>query len=189
MGDPDWGKIMLRRSVQIGMLIFAIAVVVTRLAAAGAESQIERGKYLVTIGGCSDCHTPGTFLGRRLVDRTDRDGHHKGHASGWPRACAGHALRFFRTSHAFRCACHRRLLEELEAGEKCGPRSLRPERQADNLRLRRASGRCLQRAFAAVRIGAISAGRRLARIELADPTIQLGARLARSEHRIKLSSA
>ena len=28
-----------------------------------AESQIERGKYLVTLGGCSDCHTPGNFLG------------------------------------------------------------------------------------------------------------------------------
>ena len=30
---------------------------------AAAESQIERGKYLVTLGGCSDCHTPGSFLG------------------------------------------------------------------------------------------------------------------------------
>lgn len=30
---------------------------------AAAETQIERGKYLVTLGGCSDCHTPGNFLG------------------------------------------------------------------------------------------------------------------------------
>ena len=31
--------------------------------AEAAQSQVERGKYLVTLGGCSDCHTPGTFLG------------------------------------------------------------------------------------------------------------------------------
>jgi mono/diheme cytochrome c family protein len=31
--------------------------------AAGTSAQIERGQYLVTLGGCSDCHTPGTFLG------------------------------------------------------------------------------------------------------------------------------
>jgi mono/diheme cytochrome c family protein len=30
---------------------------------ASAETQIERGKYLVTVGGCGDCHTPGSFLG------------------------------------------------------------------------------------------------------------------------------
>jgi mono/diheme cytochrome c family protein len=34
-----------------------------------AESQIERGKYLVTVGGCSDCHTPGTFLGHPDMTR------------------------------------------------------------------------------------------------------------------------
>jgi len=31
--------------------------------AAAADAQLERGKYLVTLGGCSDCHTPGNFLG------------------------------------------------------------------------------------------------------------------------------
>ncbi|MBK5959254.1 cytochrome C [Rhodoplanes elegans] len=25
---------------------------------------VERGAYLVTLGGCADCHTPGHFLGR-----------------------------------------------------------------------------------------------------------------------------
>lgn len=29
-----------------------------------ADSMIERGKYLVTIAGCNDCHTPGYFLGK-----------------------------------------------------------------------------------------------------------------------------
>ena len=27
--------------------------------AAAGESAVERGRYLVTIGGCNDCHTPG----------------------------------------------------------------------------------------------------------------------------------
>ena len=42
--------------------IFAAAALLS--APAMAETPIERGKYLVTIGGCSDCHTPGTFLGK-----------------------------------------------------------------------------------------------------------------------------
>ena len=28
------------------------------------KQQIERGKYLVTLGGCHDCHTPGYFFGK-----------------------------------------------------------------------------------------------------------------------------
>ena len=28
-----------------------------------ANPQVARGEYLVTIGGCNDCHTPGHFLG------------------------------------------------------------------------------------------------------------------------------
>jgi mono/diheme cytochrome c family protein len=31
---------------------------------ARADAQTARGKYLVTIGGCSDCHTPGSLLGK-----------------------------------------------------------------------------------------------------------------------------
>lgn len=30
---------------------------------ASAGSLVARGKYLVTIGGCTDCHTPGHFFG------------------------------------------------------------------------------------------------------------------------------
>jgi mono/diheme cytochrome c family protein len=33
-------------------------------AAGAADSQVERGKYLVGIIPCTDCHTPGTFLGK-----------------------------------------------------------------------------------------------------------------------------
>ncbi|MCG6857146.1 MAG: cytochrome c [Salaquimonas sp.] len=33
------------------------------------EAQVARGKYLVTLGGCTDCHTPGYFLGNPDMDR------------------------------------------------------------------------------------------------------------------------
>lgn len=39
------------------------ASLVASAQAARAETQLERGKYLVTIMGCTDCHTPGSFLG------------------------------------------------------------------------------------------------------------------------------
>ena len=29
-----------------------------------AQTQVERGKYLATIGDCVDCHTPGYFFGK-----------------------------------------------------------------------------------------------------------------------------
>src|SRR5437763_13792780 len=37
--------------------------------AAADKKAIERGKYLVTFGGCFDCHTPGSFLGKPDMDR------------------------------------------------------------------------------------------------------------------------
>jgi len=33
-------------------------------AAASASALTERGKYLVIVAGCSDCHTPGSLLGK-----------------------------------------------------------------------------------------------------------------------------
>jgi mono/diheme cytochrome c family protein len=35
-----------------------------------ADTQVERGKYLVTITGCNDCHTPGALLGKPDLSRT-----------------------------------------------------------------------------------------------------------------------
>jgi mono/diheme cytochrome c family protein len=29
-----------------------------------ADKQVERGKYLVNLAACTDCHTPGSFLGK-----------------------------------------------------------------------------------------------------------------------------
>jgi mono/diheme cytochrome c family protein len=44
-------------------LCFATMAAVAPLAAHAADAQVERGKYLVAIAGCSDCHTAGSFLG------------------------------------------------------------------------------------------------------------------------------
>lgn len=49
---------------------FAALAVAGSLPAAAADSkQVERGKYLVIIGGCTDCHTPGHFLGKPDMKR------------------------------------------------------------------------------------------------------------------------
>ena len=52
---------MARRA---GGFVFAALVAAGFCGAARAEdAAMARGKYLVAIGGCSDCHTPGNFLG------------------------------------------------------------------------------------------------------------------------------
>jgi|SRR5208282_2071621 len=56
----------MRTSTCIGIAATAVAVVAvtaTLLPRARAESPVERGKYLVVLAGCNDCHTPGFFLG------------------------------------------------------------------------------------------------------------------------------
>jgi len=37
--------------------------------ASAASPQVERGKYLVTIAGCNDCHTPGYLAGNPDMSR------------------------------------------------------------------------------------------------------------------------
>ena len=37
--------------------------------AASQDAQIKRGKYLVTLSGCNDCHTPGYFFGKPDMPR------------------------------------------------------------------------------------------------------------------------
>ena len=45
-------------------LVMAAMFAVVPLASAGAaETRIERGRYLVAIAGCGDCHTPGGLIG------------------------------------------------------------------------------------------------------------------------------
>ena len=36
---------------------------------ARADAQLDRGKYLVSIGGCNDCHTPGSQFGKPEMNR------------------------------------------------------------------------------------------------------------------------
>ncbi|MGH7078651.1 MAG: c-type cytochrome [Acetobacteraceae bacterium] len=59
---------MKTRSKQGRVANFTVAVAVLLALGIGtcrAESpEVTRGRYLVTVMGCSDCHTPGTFLGR-----------------------------------------------------------------------------------------------------------------------------
>ena len=38
-------------------------------AADAQQAQAERGKYLVSIAGCNDCHTPGYFFGKPDMNR------------------------------------------------------------------------------------------------------------------------
>jgi mono/diheme cytochrome c family protein len=45
-------------------LIFAIGLAAAPMAVHAADAQVERGKYLVEIIGCTDCHTPGSLIGR-----------------------------------------------------------------------------------------------------------------------------
>ena len=55
-------------SLRLPAIARSVAACGVMLAALGgsaaAESQLARGKYLVTIISCSDCHTQGTFLGK-----------------------------------------------------------------------------------------------------------------------------
>lgn len=51
------------------LLPLAIALVVAAGSAQAASRLVERGKYLTNIIPCTDCHTPGTFLGHPDMSR------------------------------------------------------------------------------------------------------------------------
>jgi mono/diheme cytochrome c family protein len=51
-------------------LLALLASGAVSLTGAAADPQTERGKYLVSLGGCNDCHTPGVFLGKPDFSRT-----------------------------------------------------------------------------------------------------------------------
>lgn len=48
----------------VAALATAVAAVATPRAVSGAEASVDRGRYLVTLSGCNDCHTPGYFFGK-----------------------------------------------------------------------------------------------------------------------------
>jgi mono/diheme cytochrome c family protein len=57
---------MLRRRphLAVGAAAFIVFVVGAAFAADVTGRQVERGKYLVNIIPCTDCHTPGALLGK-----------------------------------------------------------------------------------------------------------------------------
>jgi mono/diheme cytochrome c family protein len=68
--DPGvgWGRGSVQRKLEFeimtirdGMLVLAglAALASAAVSAADRSAQVERGRYLVTISGCNDCHTPG----------------------------------------------------------------------------------------------------------------------------------
>ena len=50
-------------------LLVATAIIGASTAASAAETQVERGNYLVTLAGCRTCHTPGVLLGKPDLTR------------------------------------------------------------------------------------------------------------------------
>jgi mono/diheme cytochrome c family protein len=56
---------MSRIVVRLGLAGMAFATFVMFSGNAVSQTtEIERGKYLVTLGSCTDCHTPGYFFGK-----------------------------------------------------------------------------------------------------------------------------
>jgi mono/diheme cytochrome c family protein len=51
------------------VLLFSAALSIVAGRANATETEVQRGKYLVSIIPCTDCHTPGTFLGRPDMKR------------------------------------------------------------------------------------------------------------------------
>ncbi|MGH7155471.1 MAG: c-type cytochrome [Acetobacteraceae bacterium] len=50
-------------------ICLAVALSAFSLMARADDATVARGKYLVTISGCSDCHTPGYFIGHPEMAR------------------------------------------------------------------------------------------------------------------------
>jgi mono/diheme cytochrome c family protein len=50
--------------------VAAAAVLAASSAASADDGAVARGKYLVTLASCNDCHTPGYFLGKPDFSRT-----------------------------------------------------------------------------------------------------------------------
>ena len=44
--------------------VATVATFVISRDAVAQDAQVTRGEYLVTLGGCNDCHTPGYFFGK-----------------------------------------------------------------------------------------------------------------------------
>lgn len=88
-------------------LILACAAAVAGLAApplaqgadAGVKAQIDRGRYLVQVGGCNDCHTPGYGPAEgRVSEKLWLTGDMLGWSGPWGTTYASN-LRLFMAQH------------------------------------------------------------------------------------------
>jgi mono/diheme cytochrome c family protein len=59
---------MIRRALLVGATAAILGSVFIKTTVA-QNAQVERGKYLVNVAGCLDCHTPGYFFGKPEMDR------------------------------------------------------------------------------------------------------------------------
>ncbi len=59
----------LRQSSRTLALFAIAAAVLASQAASAADDKLARGKYLVTVAGCNDCHTPWK-MGPTVPSRT-----------------------------------------------------------------------------------------------------------------------
>ena len=66
------GAAMLKRAVIAAGIVVVGSVglsMLVTLPSAAADRNVARGKYLVGISGCNDCHTPGYFFGKPDMTR------------------------------------------------------------------------------------------------------------------------
>lgn len=59
-------RMMPLAALRIGVALISAmsALLISTDAGRAQDTQIKRGQYLVTFGGCNDCHTPGYFFGK-----------------------------------------------------------------------------------------------------------------------------
>jgi len=55
---------MMKTAICLALVGAAVATAAMLPPGSRAESPVDRGKYLVTLAGCNDCHTPGYFFGK-----------------------------------------------------------------------------------------------------------------------------
>jgi cytochrome c553 len=67
-----------------GIIVAGAAAAGRADAAAQAEARVARGKYLVTIGSCNDCHTPWKFNPAKGAPEQDFSRRLSGHPAGAP---------------------------------------------------------------------------------------------------------
>lgn len=66
-GEARRGKTAVRRRIALlssAILLIGAGLVLPVAAKAANTHEIARGKYLVSMGSCTDCHTPGSFFGK-----------------------------------------------------------------------------------------------------------------------------